>query len=221
MSSFGSAENIEPASSQDLASSDPHSSLSPQRAPPNIAHNGRKERRNPSITPRKFSRFFTPRSQASNCPSPSRQALYDITAPSNNHRGVLSSPIRFSSRAEKDDNPSTFPTRDHKKRKLIHTPEDTPNHIYAESNGHEELEALRDEDADEDLQNIQSSPCERAAHVDQIEEEKEHLEPLQRIIPLDQRGLGGKLLQSMSGLPTRSRRQHYAYPVNGKVSLNL
>lgn len=85
---------------------------------------------------------------------------------------------------------------------------------------------LRDEDEDDgqnddDLQNIQSSPCERAAHLDQTEEEEEYQDPLKRIIPIDQRGLGGKLLQSMSGLPIRSRRQHNVYPVNGNVSLSL
>ena len=218
MSSFKSAENKEPSSSQDIPSSDAQSSLSPQRPPPSTRENGRKERRNPSITPRKFGRFFTPRSQASKHPSPGRQALNDIATPPNNRRG-LSSPIRFTIRGEKDENPSTIPTRNSKKRKLTHTPEATPDHIYAESKEHEEFETLRDENAHHDLQNIQSSPCERAANVGQ--DQDEHGELLQRIIPIDQRGIGGRLLQSMSGLPTRSRRQRYAYPVNGKASLNL
>jgi hypothetical protein len=225
MSSCDSTENKQPASSQDLPLSSPQSSLSQQRHPPSYRQNGRKERRNPSITPKKFSRFFTPRSQRPQEPISTRPILNDITAPSNNRRGVLSSPIRFNSRAEKDENPSTFP-RNFKKRKLLHTPDDTPNDTYAESKGHGGFEGLRDrnqdvlrdEDQDEDLQNIQSSPCERAAHVDQVEEGKECVEPLQRIVSIDERGLGGKLLQSMSGLPTRSRRQHHAYPVNGNVS---
>lgn len=225
MSSFEYTENKDPPSSQEIPLSDPHSSLSPQRLLPTYGQNGRKERRNPSVTPRKFNRFFTPRSQASKNPSSARQALNDITAPSNNRRGLLSSPIRFRSIIEKEETPSTFP-RDLKRRKLLHTPEDTPNHTYAGSKGHGGFNVLRDEDEDDgqnddDLQNIQSSPCERAAHLDQTEEEEEYQDPLKRIIPIDQRGLGGKLLQSMSGLPIRSRRQHNVYPVNGNVSLSL
>jgi hypothetical protein len=213
MSSFESTGNKEPASSQDIPSSDPHLSLSPQR------QNGIKERRQPSITPRKFGKFFTPRSQASKAASPGRQALNNIAAPPNNRLG-LSSPIRFTSRVGKDDEPSTFPTRDPKKRKLIHTPDDTPNHLYIESKENEEFEIVG-EDVDDGLENIQSSPCERAAHVDRVEGEEQRRETLRRIISIDQRGLGGKLLQSMSGLSTRSRWQQHAYPVNGKVSLTL
>jgi hypothetical protein len=225
MSSFESTENKDPPPSQEIPLSDPHPSLSPQRPPPSYGQNGRKERRNPSITPRKFNRFFTPRSQGSTHSSSGRQVLNDITAPFNNRRGVLSSPIRFRSIAEKDDNPSTFP-RDLKRRKLLHTPEDTPDHTYALSKGHGGFEVLRDKDEDveqnnDDLPNIQSSPCERAAHLDQVEEEEEYQEPLKRIVPIDQRGLGGNLLQSMSGLPIRSRRQHHVYPVNGNVFLRL
>lgn len=82
-----------------------------------------------------------------------------------------------------------------------------------------------DEDAGEehnedDLQNLQSSPCERAAYLDQTKEEEEYHEPLRRILTIDRRGLGGRILQSMSGRPTRSWQQHHAYPVNGNVPLN-
>jgi hypothetical protein len=146
--------------------------------------------------------------------------LHDITAPSNNRRGVLSSPIRFRGVVEKDDNPSTFP-RDLKRRKLLHTPEPSPQHANEDLKGRRDFEVPQDDDED-DLQYIQSSPCERAANLDKIEEaEEESLQPLGRIIPIDQRGLGGRLLQSMVGLPTRSRRQHHVYPVNGNITLTL
>jgi hypothetical protein len=129
---------------------------------------------------------------------------------------------------EKDDNPSTFP-RDLKRRKLLHTPENNPDYLYADSKGNEEFEVRRDEDPNEcpndDLQHIHSSPCERAACLDQVGEvmgeDDYYLEPLKRITPVDQRGLYGNLFQSLSGLPTRSRRNHHAYPINGKFSLNL
>ena len=221
MSSFKSAENKEPASSQELPLSNPNSSVSPQRPPPTFGRDGRKERRNPSITPRRFQKFWTPQSQASRKPSSSRQALNDITAPFNNRRGVLSSPIRFDPRST----PSTLP-RDLKRRKLLHTPEPTPEHTHSETKRHG-FELLQDEDEDgdeDDFHNIQSSPCERAARLDQIEENDEEevyrngnisQEPLKRIVPIDRRGLGGRLLQSMSGFPTRNGRQHHVYPVNG------
>jgi len=219
MSSFECVENKEPVSSP---ASDP--ALSPLR-PPTYGQNGRKERRNPSITPKKFSRFFTPRSQLSNG-GPARQVFNDITAPSNNRLSILSSPIRSSSRAEKHDAPSTFP-RDLKRRKVFHAPKNTPDHVYSESKGNGGFEVLQVEDSDHALQNICSSPCERAVRLGQVremkdeeeekDEDEEDLEPLGRIHQVDQRGLGGKLLQSMSGLPARSGRQHYAYPVNGSI----
>ncbi|KAG0648899.1 Cell division cycle cdt2 [Hyphodiscus hymeniophilus] len=223
MSEFASTEKKEPQSSQELPLSNPPSS-SPQAPPPDYGQSGRKERRQPSITPKKFSRFFTPRSLLPK--GPARQILNDITSPSNNRRGVLSSPIQFNGRVDRDDNPSTFP-RGLKRRKLLHTPEEISEHILAGSKAQEEYERLQDENVDDDLQNLQSSPCERAANLDRVEEEEEvegmelesemeekYSRPLQRIIPIDHRGHGGSLLQSMSGLPTRSRRQHHAYPVN-------
>ena len=228
MSPFETTENTDSGSSQEIPLSNPHSSFSPQRPPPIYGRDGRKERRNPSITPRKFTKFFTPRSQASTNPTYARQVLNDITAPSNNRPGVLSSPIRFTSRsrAEKEDNLSTFP-RDLKRRKLLHTPEPTPERTYPDTKEHG-FKALEDEDEDDDdFPNIQSSPCERAAHLNRIEEEDKmenneyvYQEPLRRIIPIGRRGLGGKLLESMSGLPTRNWRQHHVYPTNGNDSFD-
>jgi hypothetical protein len=232
MSSPESTENYEPASSQELPLSIPHSSLSPQRPPATYGRDGRKERRNPSITPRKFTKFFTPRSsRPSTYTSSSRQALNDITAPSNNRRGKLASPIRFNNRVpEKDADVSPFP-RDLKRRKLLHTPEATPE-FSLPSKGHT-FAVLRDADEeneeDEDIQNIHSSPCERAAGLEEITEEEDeeideetiYQEPLKTIVPVEERGLGGSLLRSMSGLPGRNRRQHHVYPVNGEESLNV
>jgi hypothetical protein len=225
MSPFESTEDKDAGASQEITLPNQSSSLSPQRPPVTDGRDGRKERRNPSITPRKFTRFFTPRSQASTNSTSARQALNDITAPSNNRGGVLSSPIRFTSRSrtEKEDIPSTFP-RDLKRRKLLHTPEPTPEHTYEATKGIA-FEVIENEDDDDDLRNILSSPCERAARLDEIEEEEEdyddentYQEPLKRIAPIDCRGLGGKLLQSMSGLPTRNGRQHHVYPANGNGS---
>src|ERR1700710_2194303 len=64
----------------------PVSTQLPAVSPPQLpssGNEGRKERRNPSITPRKFNRFFTPRSRSQSHGSvqlsSARQALLDIT----------------------------------------------------------------------------------------------------------------------------------------------
>ena len=223
MPPFKSAENEDFESPQKLPLSIPPS---PQRPPPTYGRDGRKERRNPSVTPRKFTKFFTPRSEASTNLTSAREALNDITTPSNNQPRILSSPIRFTSRntAEKDEDSSTFP-RDLKRRKLLHTPDLTPEHAYSNTKDFG-FEVLEDEDEDNnDFPNVQSSPCERAARLDGIEEEDDengetaHQEPLRRIVPVDHRGLGGRLLQSMSGFPMRNRRQYHDYPANSKIHL--
>lgn len=69
------------------------------------AAGGSKERRQPSITPRKFRRFFTPRSRVSADPSAARRALRDLTARALNRNQnqsgqsspIGSSPFNFSS----------------------------------------------------------------------------------------------------------------------------
>lgn len=84
-----------------------------------------KEKRLTSITPRKFTRFFTPRSHGPSAAGSSRRILFDVTAPANNRRGVQSSPIRpLSTIADQENSPISF-TRDMKRRKLLHTPEPT------------------------------------------------------------------------------------------------
>ena len=233
MSSFKSAEPKDPASSQEIQLSDRLSPFSPQ-IPSTYGRTGRKERRNPSITPRKFRKFFTPRSLESTPPSSARQALNDITAPSNNRNGIRSSPILFRGIPGQENSPALFP-RDLKRRKLLSTPESSPEHAYIEMKETGGLKALqdrdrtgngndhRDEDEDcvvddddeDDLQNIQSSPCERAVHMERIVEA--FPQPLKRIVPIHERGLSGKILQSITGASTRSRRQHLEYPVNGNV----
>ena len=88
---------------------------------------GRKEKRQPSITPRKFNRFFTPRSHGSLPIKLPRGALEDITSPANNRNGTQSSPIRpFSNGNGVENSPTTF-TREMKRRKLLHTPSPSPD----------------------------------------------------------------------------------------------
>ncbi|TVY84230.1 Cell division cycle protein cdt2 [Lachnellula suecica] len=182
---------------------------------------GQKERRNPSITPRKFNRFFTPRSHGSRQITASRQALVDITAPANNRGVTQSSPIRpKSSDSLENQNPMIF-GRDLKRRKLVHTPEGSPErkkYGIARGSGRK---------ARHSSQNLQSSPCERQntsfleevdeMEITDLEEESDEDEdilppkPVKRITALSDRGLGASLLNLSLG---NSIRQYHEYPVN-------
>lgn len=199
--------------------------------------NGGKERRDPSVTPRKFRRFFTPRSHGSQ-QTASRRALEDITAPANNRGVVQSSPLRpIYADDEENQNPVHF-ERDLKRRKLIHTPEGSPEPSFL-SKRKGVLDDSRKPRGNS--QNVQSSPCERPGRASYLEEadeldEVEEIQveedvdsdedegaiappkPIQRIVPLSDRGLGGRLLQLSLGNPIR---QHLEYPVNGKQALPL
>jgi hypothetical protein len=88
---------------------------------------GQKEKRQPSITPRKFNRFFTPRSHGHFPIKLPRGALEDITAPANNRNSTQSSPLRqFTHENGAENSPTTF-TREMKRRKLLHTPSPSPH----------------------------------------------------------------------------------------------
>lgn len=200
----------------------PPSSLEQQRipsSPPRPASyepNGRKERRDPSVTPRKFRRFFTPRSHGFQ--SSSRHALYEMSGTALN-RPALSSPARpFQSLNGQDSSPVGF-SRELKRRKLIHTPETSPDRTS-------KRRSLGNE-GDSNVDVTLSSPCQRAApNMSYIDEEEEDTEveedqpdiervPVRRITSLIGRGTGGKILnRSLGGIPRG--RQRYEYPVNGK-----
>ncbi|TVY89554.1 Cell division cycle protein cdt2 [Lachnellula willkommii] len=188
-------------------------------SPPRQA-NGQKERRNPSVTPRKFNRFFTPRSHGYQQTTASRRALNDITAPANNHNIVQSSPLRPKSSTDNQENqnPIIF-GRDLKRRKLVHTPEGSPERTFLSKK--KGVIAGNGGKARGSSQNIQSSPCERAGRSTPYAEDREELEeleeveaevydsedeepflppkPVERIVPLSDRGLSGRLLQLKSG----------------------
>jgi hypothetical protein len=202
-----------PPSSQEL----PQMNLSPPR-PTTYGTNGRKERRDPSVTPRKFRRFFTPRSHG-DFQSSSRQALYDITAPAVNQNTAQSSPLNGP-----ESSPIGF-SRQLKRRKLIHTPESSPER-------NSKKRAVRSAHAGtSNTDNLPSSPCRRAApdmgYIDEEEEETEvededlPRQPLRRIVRISERGLEAQVLNMNLGISSRSaRRQRYEYPVNGLSSEN-
>jgi hypothetical protein len=178
---------------------------------------GGKQRRHPSITPRKFNRFFTPRSLRSSQINLSRQALQDITGrPAGNPIGNHSSPLPEPETISKQENASaTFP-RHLKRRKLYHTPESSPAEVddskqkdFGYMTQHVDLTEASEG-------NIQSSPCGRMQSVEYSGEE-EHQEPLKPIKQMSDRGLTAQLLQMNIGSSTRTSHWDYTYPVNGMI----
>lgn len=208
--------SIEPKALQELpvlqenAISEVASNPSP---PPSSPIRGKKERRAPSVTPRKFNRFFTPRSSHGSLPNTrSRKVLNDISAP--NNRYTQSSPLQpFRDINGQESSPLGF-TRESKRRKVLHTPEMSPG---------KELGFVGAHDEDSNLAGVLSSPCERAFkdlnYIDEgeeymsQEEEEEDVppKPVKRIVRLQHRGLGGQMLHRSIGTSSR----HYSYPVNG------
>ncbi len=200
-----SAPKFEPPSSPPC----PHPTQSRNLSPPRQASAGTKERRNPSVTPRKFRRFFTPRSHGAIISA--RQALQEITQPNLKRNGVQSSPLPPFQGIGGLDSSGMF-TRDIKRRKMLHTPEPTPEHARGGSN----------EQVHNSIQQgayIPSSPCERALHF--IDEEDELLPttptwgPPERIVPFADRGLAGQLLNLSIQGSSGTGRQHHVYPVEG------
>ena len=210
MSSTNFAEESVLPSSPPVPSS---RNLSPPRA-------SGKESRQPSVTPRKFRRFFTPRSHGYQHSS-ARRALYEISAPALNRNVTQSSPLRpFRNINSKEETPHSF-IRGSKRQKTTHTPETPPQ------KGSRPFHCTASESIEvENGEMILSSPCERAApdtnylDRDSIEEEQEQeypqpVEPLKRIISRVDMGLGGQLLNLSIGSSVGRRRQNYVYPVNG------
>lgn len=181
--------------------------LPPPAAPtmsPSPSRPSGRERRNPSITPRKFTRFFTPRIVETTRPSSSRRALIDITQPALNE----TSPARTTRRTGILDSspPPEFP-RDLKRRKVFHTPDATPDSKEHGYHGRHSGES----DA------LHSSPCERSSATLYKTIEEEPPVEAKRIVPLRSRGFGGQILERNHGSTAgRFGRQHHVYPVNGK-----
>jgi len=212
MSSLEATEQHELPVSQENPISELTQSLSPPRSSP---RKGKKERRAPSVTPRKFTRFFTPRPSHGSLPNTrSRKVLNDITAPAINRHTQSSPLLPFRDINGQESSPLGF-TRESKRRKVFHTPERSSRKEFGYVGSHDE---------DSNMAGVLSSPCERAIRnlefIDEDEEdgseEEEEVdlpeEPVKRIVGLQQRGLGGQLLLRSIGASSR----HYSYPVNGE-----
>ena len=218
-------EAKQPAPSQELPVSGPTSPL----RPPTYQQNGQKERRNPSITPRRFTRFFTPISRSSTGLSSARKALHDITAQNVRVHSTSLRPLCLN----EEENDATL-SRDLKRRKLIHTPDSTPGFSQSRrSRRRRSSLSITEGMADEDLETnyLPSSPCVRAVDnqiYEDVEEEDEiedvipkRPKPLTSITPMYDRGLSARLLQLSSGSCLKASRTYHSIPAAGWLPLAL
>ncbi|TAQ85097.1 hypothetical protein B7494_g6584 [Chlorociboria aeruginascens] len=174
-------------------------SQGPEHLPPYES----KQRRPPSITPRTFTRFFTPRSLNSLHPGSSRGPLFELLG--TNRNGPRTSPLRsFKSIGDQENISNPFP-RDLKRRKLTHTPDISTNKQFGPGT------VMKDDVVTEDVNNYQpSSKIWPAVEIHQAEHMLLPKDSMKRIVRLRDRGLDAELLQRSHG----SRRQYLSYPVN-------
>ncbi len=179
----------------------------------------RKWKRQPSITPRKFHRFFTPRSHGRLAIKLPRGALEDITAPANNRSGTPSSPVRpFSSLKGVESSPTTF-TREMKRRKLLHTPSPSPDDSGSEKQPFFDQRHIFDDTYSDDHNHVHSSQRSASSEGGLGAPRRTGLSPLstttKQIRQLETRGLAGRLLQLSLRSNAASKGQHLSYFDNG------
>lgn len=191
-----------------------------------------KEKRQASITPRKFTRFFTPRSRDSNTNTTraTRRILFDVTAATNNRDGFQPSPIRPSSPACSQENSPTCFTREMKRRKLLHSSNSTDSLTSEKIPLPDDQHVIHQPQALSDFVKPQSSDrndtgenaCRLSAYPDHCTDEGTgtdeglHVEaPLAPVRSIGSRGLAGTLLCSRIGSNTVSQR-YMNSPVQGE-----
>ncbi|KAI0471660.1 WD40-repeat-containing domain protein [Xylariaceae sp. FL0804] len=198
------------------SSSTPHGNLQEQLvciSPPRIS--SVKERRDPSVTPRRFGRFFTPRTRVPSQPSPARRALRELAATSLNNRlqtPAPSSPLKPPGTEERGRDETYDPQDDRlsKRRKTHHTPESSPCRPPRLSNA-----VCADPGLLSPLQSLSSSQEIRETETDEEDSENELpvvSKPVRRLRTLTSRGQSGQLAQrSFGGLP-RAGHSHMSCP---------
>jgi hypothetical protein len=212
MSEFNSNNDDPQAESESSPSSFNYNKSSQETTSHSL--DGRKEKRQPSITPRKFNRFFNPRSQGRIPIKLPRGALEDITAPANNRNGTQSSPIRhFSHIKGVENSPITF-TREMKRRKLLHTPSPSPDDSSPEK------QSLFDprpvfEDSFSDNHKQPHSSQHSAAAEESRPRKPSRSTTTKQIKQLETRGLAGRLLELSFRSGAASKCQDLGYPDNG------
>ena len=196
-------------------------------SPPQAPSSRGKERRNPSITPRKFQRFFTPRSRVSSHPSAARKALCDLTAPALNRCQTPSSPLKPISEGPRLPHLQDPQDVHRGKRRKVHhatTPEKHASHLPTPLNSSPLLptpdfrsglggppQALRARQALQD----------GVYKDDDVSEDDEDdgaasAPALTAPVPLHRRGLGGQLVQRMTGAMRYASERALERPVAGR-----
>ncbi|KAE8450988.1 hypothetical protein EG329_005428 [Mollisiaceae sp. DMI_Dod_QoI] len=194
---------------------------SPQRPP---RSDSGKERRNPSVTPRKFKRFFTPRTQPPQ-QEKSRRVLFNIDRP---NRHVQSSPLLPSQYKGQENDQVEFP-RDLKRQKISHIAEAGTGYAVSHS---KEIGFVGGRRSEGNGERIQSSPCpqgsSRSFGTDGTSDEdiEQRVEPgrpsranpedlVKPIVRWTQHGgLSAQLLSLSLGNTGRPGRFHHSYPIN-------
>jgi hypothetical protein len=181
-----------------------------------------KERRNPSITPRKFRRFFTPRPRVSSHLSlthisPARKALRDLAGPRLNTRyqtPASSSPLKPHAEEDHIEDENAIQNTRVKRRKVHHTPDSSPcrpQHIEIDN-----VQPSLDGPALlSPIQSLYSSQEVDGSDESESEDDLAEQQPVKRLAPVTCRGLAGHLLQRETGGMPRAGRSYMSYPVAG------
>ncbi|KAK4137901.1 WD40 repeat-like protein, partial [Trichocladium antarcticum] len=193
-------------------------------SPPRLPPSRDKERRNPSITPRKFRRFFTPR--VSSQPSAARRALCDLTAPALNRHQTPSSPLKPISEEPSPIGLPRLPDAHRGKRRKVHhqTPEKQTSHLPSplhtspllptpelRSAPRSPIHSLRSQQTlQEDVDTDDGS----SEEDDDDEVSPEIASTYTRPVPLHRRGLGGQLVQRMTGAMRHASDRALECPVS-------
>lgn len=197
--------------------------------------NGSKEKRNPSITPRKFKKFWTPQPQRSyGAPNgPSRRGLLFVQNLRSSHlpsgQNVQSSPVQPP--AFDEENPSPDFPRHLKRQKRSHILDAGESKDLSFAPAHHEPNS--ESRSGSNNEEIQSSPCPRGSgsclRTDESSDsdEEEAIEtprpnvanPKQLAKPVQRwnydGGLSAQLFEMQLGRGSRPGRLRYDYPING------
>ncbi|KAI2643700.1 WD40-repeat-containing domain protein [Xylaria nigripes] len=176
-----------------------------------------KERKEPSITPRKFMRFFTPRSRVPSKPSPARRALRDLGSSRTNQRyqtPAPSSPLKpvFEEEPEDEGLVELESSRPLKRRRIQHTPESSPIRLLTRNASHGSeaglLSPIRSLSSGQDIYELD----EEHSDDDDDDDVSGPNYPPERLLPLANRGFAGQLAQRELGGRSRTGHAYISYP---------
>jgi len=210
-----SERDAQPESNSSVSLTNTLSRISP---PPSRQHG--RERRNPSVTPRKFNKFFAPRPQLKLPSTSSRRALHDITFSGLNRSTSPFGTFPSSQDVEDEENlPILREPKRRKSNKVDSSPLRTP--VIQEPRSMSLLEEMESEQV---WDHAQSSPCAKPLRTiedsegDEVEEDilgcSPHF-PVKPIVPMSHRGLGAQILSMSISGGHRHDRQRQANPTAG------